>query len=295
MMIDDLGLKISESKVVTESEKGEEQITINMAKAYNDLVEKSGMPHSYFKKLGIGFPGNINSKDGIVVFANNLHLNNYHLKEELEKLINVEVFLDNDANCAALGEYYYTSKNKLESMVLITLGTGVGSGVILDHKLFTGGMHSMVEIGHMKIKSDKFKCTCGQYGCFESLLSLARLKLDVDELREKDPELKELIKDTDTPLKIFSLDETNESAKAYSFKYQNNLLIGLQNICNIFQPEVIAIGGGVSYLISKYLPSLEYRMNKFKYAGFDAPKVKLVQAKLGNDAGGYGACALTKM
>ena len=93
-------------------------------------------------------------------------------------------------------------------MYLITLGTGVGGGAIIGGKLFKGGQGSISEVGHMKVKSDKYKCTCGQYGCFEGLLSLKRLKIDVDELRENpDTGLKELISDDDKPLKIFQYDE----------------------------------------------------------------------------------------
>ena len=181
-------------------------------------------------------------------------------------------------------------------MYLITLGTGVGGGAIIGGKLFKGGQGSISEVGHMKVKSDKYKCTCGQYGCFEGLLSLKRLKMDVDELR-KDPNtgLGELISDDDKPLKIFQYDEENKAAAEYAKKYQNNLLLGLVNVCNLFQPEIIVLGGGVSYVISKYIPLLERKMNAYKYSGYDAPKVRLVQATLGNEAGAYGAAALTKI
>ncbi len=296
LIIDDRGIKIADVKVPTEPEKGFETIVSNIAKAFNNVIEASTINKSYFKKVGVGFPGSIDNDKGLVVFSNNLGLKNAPVKSELEKLINVEVLMENDANCAALGEYFYTNKRRYHDMVLLTLGTGVGSGIIINSKLFKGGYGTGAELGHMKVKTDSYKCTCGHYGCLEAQLSLARLKKDVDELRSVESNgLKDLISDDDSPLKIFQYDETNDAAKKYVQKYQSNLLLGLHNICNIFQPQIIVIGGGVSYIVNKYFPSLESRMNKYKYGGYGAPKIKLVQATLGNDAGGYGAAALTKV
>ncbi|MBP5342747.1 ROK family protein [bacterium] len=294
-IIDDSANKIAEYKTPTESEKGEDTIVEHMKDCFLGLIDISGFPRNFFTKVGVGFPGNIDTNNGIVKFSNNLGLVNSPIAELLSKKLGIEVIIDNDANCAALGEYYYTDKRKYHDMFLITLGTGVGGGCIIDGKLFKGGQGSITEVGHMKVKSDNVKCTCGQYGCFEALLSLKRLKMDIDQLRAN-PEtgLQELISDDDKPLKIFSLDETNQAASEYVKKYQNNLLLGLVNVCNLFQPEIIVIGGGVSYVISKYIPLLERKMNAYKYSGYDAPKVKLVQASLGNEAGAFGAAALTK-
>ena len=295
-IIDDQANKIAEFKTPTEPEKGEAIIVDHMRECYLGLLDESGFPRNYFTKVGVGFPGNIDTVNGIVKFSNNLGLTNSPIADLLGKQLGIEVIIDNDANCAALGEYYYTDKRKYHDMYLITLGTGVGGGAIIGGKLFKGGQGSISEVGHMKVKSDKYKCTCGQYGCFEGLLSLKRLKIDVDELRENpDTGLKELISDDDKPLKIFQYDEENKAAAEYAKKYQNNLLLGLVNVCNLFQPEIIVLGGGVSYVISKYIPLLERKMNAYKYSGYDAPKVRLVQATLGNEAGAYGAAALTKI
>ncbi len=296
LIIDDLSNKVAETKVVTESHLGLDRLYENMAKAYYNLINQADIPHGFFRKIGVGCPGNIDSRTGLVLLSGNLNLRNAPISRGLSNLINMDVIIENDANCAALGEYYYTDKRKYHDMTLITLGTGVGSGFIIDSKLFKGGQGSTTELGHMKVKNDSVMCTCGQYGCFEALISLARIKSEVDKLRSnKETGLSELISDTDNPLKIFTLDDTNETAKKYAWRYQKNLLLGLVNVCNLFQPELIVIGGGVSYVVNKYFSKLEYLMNKNKFSGFDAPKVKLVHAKLGNDAGAYGACALTKV
>lgn len=295
VIIDDIGQKIAETKVPTESEGGFDKILSNMKQAYLNLVSKIGVDDGFFKKIGVGFPGNVDSSKGVVLFSNNLNLWKANISEGLHNIIKPDVIVDNDANCAALGEYYYTDKKKYHDMSLLTLGTGLGSGFIINSQLFKGGLGSATEMGHMKVKSDHVRCTCGQYGCLESLISLSRIKEEVDKLRsDSSTGLADLISEEDSPLKIFQLDETNEAAKDFVKKYQNNLLLGLVNLANILQPQVIVLGGGISYSIAKYIPSLEYRMNKFKFGGLDAPKIRLVQAQLGNDAGAYGAAALTK-
>ena len=294
VIIDDWGNKVAETKVATDSEKGVDTVLNNMAQAVKNLCDKTNTPLSYFKAIGVGFPGNVDSKKGIVILSNNLNIRNYDLEGNFSRLIGAKVIVENDANCAALGEYTYTDKKKYHDMTLITMGTGIGSGFIINGELFKGGLSSTTELGHIKVKSDSYQCTCGQYGCLEALLSLARIKRDVDKLRS-DPEtgLSSLISDTDSPLKIFTLEDTNAASKEFVRKYLNNLMLGLIDVANLFQPEVIAIGGGISYQIKHWIPILEKRLNHAKFGGMDSPYIKVVQAALGNDAGAYGACALT--
>ncbi|MCR5741358.1 MAG: ROK family protein [Gammaproteobacteria bacterium] len=293
MVIDDIGNIVSRSKVSTEAKEGTDRIIANMVLSMNNLAKSLGAKVEEFKKVGIGFPGNVDSKNGIVVCSNNLGLHNSNLKEMIEKEVNVSVVIENDANCAALGEYKFTDKSKYHDMTLVTLGTGLGSGIIIDSKLFKGGLGTTTELGHIRIKSDNFMCTCGQYGCFESFTSLERIHHDTLKLQQ-DPStgLKDLIKEDDPYVTIFYLADTNEAAKKYLFKYLNNLILGLVNVANILQPEIICLGGGVTNSIQKYIPYIEKRLNQLKYGGVDSPFIKVVKARLGNDAGGYGACAL---
>ena len=294
MMIDDLGNKVVTSKVPTESEEGFDRVVSNMVTATKKLTRKCAMEVTDFKSLGIGFPGNIDSKNGIIIFSNNLNLKNANLKEKLEPELGISIILDNDANCAALGEYMFTDKKKYHDMTLLTLGTGLGSGIIINSKLFKGGQGSTTELGHIKVKNDPYQCTCGQYGCLESLTSLARIHYDTVKLQEDESTgLKDLIKETDPYVTIFYLSQTNEAARKYLFRYLNNLLLGLINVANMIQPEIICLGGGVTDSIARYIPYLEKKLNQNKYGGLDAPYIKIVKAKLANGAGGYGACALT--
>ena len=293
IVIDDLGNKVSEVKIPTEFDRGYETVLNHMADAAISLAKDCDTELSFFENLGIGFPGTINHKDGIVVFSNNLKIKNAHVKEDLEKILGINVILDNDANCAALGEYMFTDKKKYHDMVLITLGTGLGSGVIINKELFRGGQGMVTELGHLKIKSDNHQCTCGQYGCAEAQVSLARLHEDVEKLR-KDPQtgLSEIIKEDASPIEIFKHTESNEASKSYTFKYLNNIVSTLVNVANMLEPEIICIGGGISYPLRKFIPYIEKRLNLCKFAGMDAPYIKVVPAELGNEAGGYGACAL---
>lgn len=294
LIIDDFNNKIVEDKKNT-GNVGLDKIVESMCECFNSLIDKACINPGFIKKLGVGFPASI--KDGTnIIGAENLGIDNVNLKSILEDKLNLEVILENDANCAVLGEYYFTKNRRYHDIALITLGTGVGSGLIINSNLFRGGNGTMVELGHMKVKNDNIRCSCGQYGCLESLLGMNRIRLEVDKLKNSHiTKLSEIIKDTDSPIKIFSLYDENIFAKEFVDKYLNTLLSGLINIANLLEPEVILIGGGVSYHISKFIPQLEYRLNKFKYNSLKAPKIKLYQAILGNDAGAYGACYLTRI
>ena len=292
MIIDDIRNKVAESKVITEP--GEDRIIKSMVEAANILSSRIGEELSYFNSIGAGIPGSVSKDRSTVIFADNIGLRNVKLKEKLEKIIGIDVVLENDASCAALGEYLYTDKNKYHDVTVITLGTGLGSGFIVDGKLFRGGQGSTTELGHIKVKNDGHKCGCGQYGCLEALTSLSRIKEDIAKLRE-DPSngIAELLPIDRNPADIFRLANENEACKKYTFKYLNNLLLGLVNVANILQPEVICLGGGVSYAIRKFIPYLDKKLNQMKYGGEDSPYIRVVPAELGNEAGGFGACALS--
>ena len=270
-------------------------MTKGLKESADILCQNIDVKLNEFKSLGIGFPGNISPVTGTVINANNLGVKEFRLREIAEEALGIKVITDNDANCAALGEYKFTQNRKYHDMTLVTLGTGLGSGIIIDGKLFRGGLKTTTELGHIRIKSEKkFKCTCGHYGCFESFTSLARIKYDTDNLKKDASNgLKDLISDKDLYVKIFQLANTNEAAKTYLFKYLNNLVLGLVTVANLLEPEVIVLGGGVTDSLEKYIPYIEKKLNKDKMGGNDAPFIKVRKAKLGNLAGGYGACALT--
>ena len=295
LVIDDKGNVVTQSKVSTVKTKGNEHMAKGLKESADILCQNVDVKLNEFKSLGIGFPGNISPVTGTVINANNLGVKEFRLKEVAEEALGIKVITDNDANCAALGEYKFTQNRKYHDMTLVTLGTGLGSGIIIDGKLFRGGLKTTTELGHVRIKSEKkFKCTCGHYGCFESFTSLARIKYDTDNLKkDKSNGLSELISEDDLYVKIFELANTNEAAKTYLFKYLNNLTLGLVNVANLLEPEVIVLGGGVTDSLEKYIPYVEKKLNKDKMGGVDAPFIKVRKAKLGNLAGGYGACALT--
>lgn len=295
LVIDDKGNVVCQSKVSTMETKGNEHVTKGLKESADILCQKIDSKLNEFESLGIGFPGNISPVTGTVINANNLGVKEFRLREIAEEALGIKVITDNDANCAALGEYKFTQNRKYHDMTLVTLGTGLGSGIIIDGKLFRGGLKTTTELGHIRIKSEKnFKCTCGHYGCFESFTSLARIKYDTDNLKkDKSNGLSELISDKDLYVKIFQLANTNEAAKTYLFKYLNNLVLGLVTVANLLEPEVIVLGGGVTDSLEKYIPYIEKKLNKDKMGGNDAPFIKVRKAKLGNLAGGYGACALT--
>lgn len=248
--------------------------------------------------IGIGCPGLINSENGEVVYSNNLYWKNVPLKQKLEKATNLPVFITNDANAAALGEYFCGAGKKYKSMVLITLGTGVGAGIVMNGKLFEGNLGAGVELGHEVIKVGGEKCTCGRRGCFEAYASATALIRFAKQAMKKDKNslLWKLCGGNDEKvdgLIIFeALKKQDKTAAKVVKKYVYYLSEGLVNVINAFHPEAVVLGGGICGAGDAFLKPLKRRVNKYIYGGTEFAPVELVVAELGNDAGLCGAAKL---
>ena len=285
---------IVKDKIPTEKEQPYQYIANNMAKLITRLEKASGIT---VQGVGIGCPGSIDSEKGVVVYTNNIAWKNIPLKAELEKLLGIPVKITNDANAAALGEYSLI-KDKHKSMIFVTLGTGVGGGIILDGKLFEGYKSAGAEIGHQVIKVNGEKCTCGRKGCFEAYSSTTALIRQAKSAMQKDKDSllwQECGNDLDklNGISFFSAyDKKDKTAERVFDKYIKYLAEGLVNVANIFRPEIILIGGGVSAQGEKILKPLKRKFNALLYGGAKYAKVELDIAKLQNDAGIIGAALL---
>ena len=283
-------------KIPTEKEKPYQYIAKNIAALVKRLERESDVK---IRGIGIGCPGSVDSEKGVVVYTNNIAWKNIPLKAELEKLLEVPVKLTNDANAAALGEYSLI-KNKYKSMIFITLGTGVGSGIVLDGKLFEGYKSAGAEIGHQVIKINGEKCTCGRKGCFEAYCSTTALIKQARKAMAKDVNSL-LWKECGNNIERLSgisffaaYDRQDKTAKSVFNKYLKYLAEGLANVANAFRPEIILIGGGVSAQGDKILKPLKRKFNALLYGGVKYAKVELDIAKLQNDAGIIGAALLNE-
>lgn len=257
------------------------------------LVEKAGKTYSQISGIGVCCPGIVDG-NGAIVFAGNLRLKNYPLKELLTKSLNVPVKVLNDANAAALGEAKFGAGKGYKDSVLITLGTGVGGGVVIGGKLFEGNKGAGAELGHMVIERGGNSCTCGRRGCFEVYCSARALTARTKWAMEEDTS-SEMWKtyslstaDGRTAFEYMDCDRTARLVVDWYLKY---LACGLANVANVFRPEVILIGGGVAAQGLRLTIPLQKLLDEEIFGGTEYAPVKVECASLGNRAGGYGAAA----
>ena len=249
--------------------------------------------------VGMGVPGSCDDNKGIFLFAPNLPVRNMELRKLFQEHLDVPVRLGNDANCAALGEYRAGAGKQYSSMVLITLGTGVGTGIILDGKMWTGCNGAGAEGGHMVVRPGGLECGCGRKGCFEVYASASGLiRMAIEQMRNEKSSLLWTLADgvekNVTGRIVFqAAEEKDPTAEKVLEEYIDVLSEGCLNIINLLQPEVIVLGGGISgasdALLLEPLRERTYGRDMAKYS---LPKTTIVKAELGNDAGIIGAAFL---
>ena len=288
---------LADMSIPTRAERTWQEIVADMADLSKKVIEKAGVDMKDVKGVGIGCPGSIDNENGICAYSNNLKMEHANIKEEFQKHLDLPVNLENDANAAALGEYEVNGQGA-KSYVFITLGTGIGGGVILDGKIFRGFNGAGAELGHTVIVSEGEDCTCGRKGCWEAYGSVTALIRQTKVAMEKNPDsmMHELAKKEGKVSGRTSFDAAHAGDKAaievvnQYFKY---VAEGITNMVNVFQPEKIVIGGSISkegdYLlkpVAEFLAKNDY--NRYM------PKAKVEIATLFGDAGIIGAALSAK-
>lgn len=294
-IVDDEGNIVLRDKIPTEREKGAEGVVANIVKLCRILLDKANLTVSDVVGVGMGVPGMIDSERGEVVYSNNLGWADFSISKEVEAALGLPVKIANDANVAALGEAKFGSGKGCRTSVMITLGTGVGSGIVIDGKLFEGNRSAGAEIGHSVIVAGGEQCTCGRRGCFEAYASATALIRDTKRAMEAHPESKmweTYTLDTVTGKTAFDYCETDDVARAVVDGYIEKLGVGVTNIANEFRPEMIMLGGGVCSEGKRLTAPLKAFVDGEIFAGKRGPEVKISIAKLENDAGLLGAAAL---
>lgn len=295
-IVNENGEILISDKTPTEVEKGDKGVALNIAKLAKLLLERAGIDIAEVEGLGIGSPGMIDSLNGNVVYANNLGWENFKICDELSSLLGgIKVKIGNDANVAALSEVKFGAARSFSSAVMITLGTGVGGGIVIDGKLVEGNMGAGAELGHIVIVKDGEQCSCGRKGCFEAYSSATALIRDTKRamLEHKDSKMWE-IGDVDdvTGKTVFDYAPVDIYAKEVLDSYLEHLACGLVNYANIFRPQVILLGGGVCAQGDNLIVPLQKLVDKEIYAGDKGPRVPILIAELENSAGLLGAAAL---
>ncbi len=299
-IVDEKGKIVKKASRPTLADRSNEVIIADMADLCRELIEAMSIDLKDINSVGVGSPGIADAKNGIIIYNNNLGFRNVNIKDEFKKHLDVDVYVENDANVAAYGEYEFGVGEKYEDIVAITLGTGIGGGVVIGGKIMSGSFGGGAELGHVVIDIDGHQCSCGRVGCWEMYSSATALIRDarqsaLDNINS--PLYKAVDGDmTKMNAKIpFDLAaEGDVFSKAIIDEYITNLSKGLVNVVNIFQPEIIVLGGGVSAQGEVLLKPLREKMKKEIYGGEDMLKTEVGVARLGNDAGIIGAAFLYK-
>ncbi|MBS7276249.1 MAG: ROK family protein [Eubacteriales bacterium] len=276
-----------------------ELIIADMGKLCLELLAETGIGLEEVVCAGIAAPGSVNPRTGIIEYANNLPFLRFPIADTLRKYLPVrKVYLENDANAAALGEAVGGAAKGKRLSVMITLGTGVGGGVIIDGKIYSGFNYAGAELGHTVIEYNGRQCSCGRKGCFEAYASATALvSMTKEKLAAcKDTLMWEMcgndINKADARIAFAAMKKGDRAGKEVVDMYISYLACGITNMINIFQPEVLLIGGGVCNEKDYLLKPLTEIVNADQYTRNQAVKTEIKIAALGNDAGIVGAAAL---
>lgn len=280
----------------TQPEKGFGFVTDTMARLVKELFTRAALTPAEVSSIGIGSPGTSDKSAGTIVFSNNLNWHDAPLVATMKEKTGIDTYIANDADCAALGEFAVGAGEKYNSMVMITIGTGVGSGVVLDGKLFAPAGSSATELGHTTMITGGEACTCGRKGCVEAYASFSALIRDGNRAADAHPEsmLAELRAKGQAlnGKNIFDCAKEGDAvAKALVDRFIDFMGQFFVNVANSFGVKVIVVGGGISKEGQWLADQLREIVVREMYAGERfAPAI--VMATLGNDAGVIGAAML---
>ncbi len=284
---------IAKASVKTNLPRPEQEIAADIIKVSKEAVAEAGLTMEQIEWVGMGTPGIANSETGIIEYSNNLGFNNTPMVKYLEEGLGKHAFIENDANAAAYGEYVAGAAKGAKNAVCITLGTGVGGGIIIDGKIYCGSNFGGAEIGHTVISVDGPQCSCGRKGCFEVFSSATGLIRMTKEAIAENPDSSMAQEEKISGRTAFNhMRSGDAAAKGVVDKYIKHLAAGVTNTINIFQPDVLCIGGGVCNEGDPLLVPMKEIVARENYTRNSPKNAEIVIAKLGNDAGIIGAAFL---
>lgn len=287
---------VEKDSVKTGKDRPYQEIIRDMAELALQLVQRAGCTPEQIEAIGIGSPGVLDRNTGYVLYSNNIPWENVNLCGEFRRYFDRPLYIDNDASCAALGEHIAGAARGYDSALCITLGTGIGGGLILNGKIYSGFNSAAGSMGHTTLISGGEQCTCGRRGCWEAYGSVTGLIRMANEQANRMPQgllAKKRAEDTElTGKNIFEAARAgDEGAQDLVNRYLFYVAEGITNFINALQPEVITIGGGISREGDFILePILRYIKRDVFCKNVKLPELKI--ATLGNDAGIIGAAFL---
>ncbi len=293
---------IEKGSVPTGAERDGKLVIKDMAELCKSLLDRAGLSVDDIEYAGIASPGTANPDTGVIEYSNNLHFKDFPICEVLKSYIPFKkVYVENDANAAAKGEAVVGAAKGVRDAVMITLGTGVGGGVIIDGKIYSGFNFAGAELGHTVIEYNGRQCSCGRRGCWEAyssatgLINMTREKLDECKQNGRETLMTAIVEKEGkvSGRTAFAAMKQGDAAGAEVVDmYLNYLACGISNMINIFMPEILVIGGGISNERDNLLNPLNEKIQKETYGARTSKATVLKCAELGNDAGIIGAAVL---
>ena len=293
------GQIVSRFKTMTRADKSADEVISRIAECISKAIKKANLDHTQIRAIGIGAPGVIDSETGVVIYAPNLRWTNVALKTALENQIKIPVTVDNDVNLGTLGEQALGAGRGIENLVGVFIGTGIGGGIILNGKLFYGANGTAGEIGHVILKPDGPRCSCGNRGCLEALASRTAISRHVRKAVTQQgkksilPELNKGNLDLVRSRALAKAVERGDKVTASAIqRAQYYLGVGVATVTGLINPQVVVLGGGLIEAMGEDFVNGVYDVATKLALPNAMNGVKVVSAKLGDDAGVIGGAVL---
>lgn len=297
-LVDEAGKIIKCKSIPTLSERGIDIICQDMIKLCTDMMSENNLTKEDIHSIGVGSPGLVDSEKGMIVYASNIIINDFPITTIMGEALDIPVYVANDADCAALGEVTSGVAKGCKNAIIVTLGTGVGGGMIMNGEIYKSSFPGAGELGHQVIVYNGRECPCGRKGCFERYASATALINDAKKAAKENPDskLNDYIKGDfnkmNAKIPFDAAQAGDPVAEKVIDDYMNYLACGLANIVSMLKPEMIILGGGVAKQEDKLIKPLFKKVEQEAFAHDLQAEIK--PAMLGNDAGIIGAAMLGK-
>ena len=298
-IVDGEGKLLNKVSIKTRAERAMEEIIHDMGQLAVDAIKDAGLEIKDIEAIGIGSPGTPDNDEGLLVYSSNLPFNKAPMRKLIREVVDLPVYIDNDANCAAMAEAVAGAGKGAKDSVTITLGTGVGAGVIINGRIFSGFNQAGSEFGHTVLVSGGVQCGCGRKGCFEQYASASALARMTKEAAEANPDsllnkVKEDFGEWNAQIAFVAMKQGDKVAEKVIDSYTDYLADGLANAINTFMPEVLVVGGGVCGEGDPLLIPMREKTMSRPYFGPGVKKTRIELAQMGNDAGIVGPAMMGK-
>lgn len=297
-LVSEDGNLVKYKSIATLKERGIEAISQDIIKLCHSLMEENNLKKEDIHSVGIGTPGLVDSEKGIIVFASNIKMDNYPITKVMGESLGLPVYVANDADCAALGEVTSGIAKGCTNAIILTLGTGVGGGLILNGQIYKSSFPGAGELGHQVIVYGGRECGCGRKGCIEQYASATALIRDAAKAAKDNPSSRlnyyiggDLSR-MNAKVPFDAAADGDAVAQQVLDQYMDYLACGISDLINVFKPEMIIIGGGIARQKENLTGPLIQRVEKEVYSRDFRTKIEA--AMLGNDAGIIGAAMLGK-